>query len=235
MHQNKRIKQEQIEQIANIITEDPNITVEADAAKTQHIHESGLSRIYRAIQKHDFGIITASRYARECGAGERYTSRENRQRNASLFLKLRALGYGVTAIRGKYIENHGTEYEHEVGEDSFVVVDLQNRGDLRENLLKLGEEFEQDSILYGEAGGPGVLIGTNHCPSGPEKLGYHQEKLEGGTVFGKSGEFMNRVRGRPFVFGESLQFTTYGVAKFPTELRAIIPESRKHWSEITID
>lgn len=194
------------------------------------LNESGLSRVYQHTRKHDYGTITAFRYAPDCGTGEPYTLEQNQKRNSSLLSKLRAAGYGVTAISGSYIENYGSPEAREVSENSFLVVDLQDRGTLKRDLLRLGEEFEQDSIIFGEAGGAGVLIGTNHCPGGYP--GYHNEIPQGGALFGKSGEFMSRVSGRPFVFNESATITEYGVARYPTELRGIVEQSRKNWTDL---
>jgi hypothetical protein len=194
------------------------------------ITESSLSRVYRATRDHDFGTITAFRYAPECGTGEPYSLRENQQRNSSLLAKLRAGGYGVTSIKGSYIENYGSPDAREVGENSFLVVDIQDRGNLLETLLKLGEEFEQDSIIYGRAGEQGTLIGTNHCPGGYP--GYHKEAPQGGAIFGKTGEFMSRVGGRPFIFAESADVQYYGIARYPTELRGLVEQARRPWRDL---
>lgn len=194
------------------------------------INESGLSRLYRQTRSHDFGVITAFRYAPECGKGKPYSLRENRQRNASLLSKLRSLSFGVTAIRGSYIENFGSSDEREVQEDSYFVVDVLDRGDLRDRLVSLGEEFEQDSVLFGLAGGDGVLIGTNRCPGGYP--GYGVVVSQGGVVFGRSGQFMSRVKNRPFVFSEFVE--SFGVLRFPSELRGVVFEARKHWRDIDL-
>lgn len=198
--------------------------------RAQELMESGLSRIYRSIKKHDYGIITAYRYAPECGTGEPYTYEQNQKRNANLLAKLRARGYGVTSIKGSYIENYGSENAREVGENSFFVVDIQDSGNLRDDILKLGEEFEQDSVIFGSAGQTGSLIGTNNCPSGYP--GYRNEMPQGGAIFGKTGEFMSRVKGRPFVFSESRDLVEYGVAKYPSELRGPVAMSKKKWSDM---
>jgi hypothetical protein len=194
------------------------------------LKESSLSRVYAQTRKHDYGVITASRQARDCGEGDPYTAAENSKRNDSLLAKLRAARFGVTAIRGSYIENYGSPEAVEVGENSFLVIDLRNSGKLREVLLSLGEEFEQDCILFGKAGDVGTLIGTNHCPKGYP--GYHNEVPQGGALFGKTGEFMSRVGGRPFVFAESIELVEYGIAKFPTELRGPVALSKKPWQEL---
>lgn len=196
------------------------------------ITESSLSRVYQATQKHDYGTITAFRYAPECGTGAPYTYAQNQQRNKSLLAKLKAAGFGVTSIKGSYIENYGSADAREVGENSFLVVDVQDKGNLKSVLLALGEEFEQDSIIYGDAGDVGTLIGTNNCPEGYP--GYHNEVPQGGAIFGKSGEFMSRVNGRPFVFAESVELLEYGFAKYPTELRGPHLTSKRHWSQLDI-
>jgi hypothetical protein len=201
--------------------------------KIKELTESSLNRVYQATRKHDYGTISACRYAPDCGKGQPHTYRENLQRTKSLLAKLRVGGYSVTSIRGSYIENYGTGDEHEVGESSFLVVDIQDKGNLRSVLCRLGEEFDQDSVIFGKAGGDGVLIGTNHCPDGYP--GYGIENVQGGAIFGREGEFMSRVGGRPFVFSGTGELTEHAVAKFPTELRGPSALSKKHWSEIPIE
>lgn len=199
----------------------------------EYLNESSLSRIYKQTQEHDYGTITAFRSARDCNTGSVYTKKENLQRNKSLVSKLRAKGYGVTSIKGSYIENYGTKNAKEVGENSFLVIDLKDNGKLRTDLLKLGEEFEQDSIIFGKAGTGGTLVGASKCPDGYPA--YHKEKKQGGAVFGKKGEFLSRVNGRPFVFKESIEAFSYFIPVYPTELRSISLVSLLDWREIEID
>lgn len=196
----------------------------------EFLTESGLSRIWKQTREHDYGTITAFRDARDCNEGERYTRQEKNQMNKSLLSKLQALRHGVTKIKGSYIENYGTKKAKEVGESSFIVVDIHDKGTLKKDLLKLGEEFEQDSIIFGKSGGAGVLIGTNKCPDGYP--GYHKEVKQGGAIFGEKGEFMSRVKGRPFVFKEAIELHNYGVRSYPTELRSPVMRSKLHWSEL---
>jgi len=195
------------------------------------MNESSLSRIYAHTRKHDFGTITAFRSARDCGNGEKYTKAENLKRNKSLLAKLRAKGYGVTKIKGSYIENYGSKNAKEVGENSFFVVDLKDSGNLKKDLLALGEEFEQDSIIYGKADSAGVLIGTNNCPDGYP--GYRKEVSQGGAIFGKTGQFMSRIKGRPFVFAESVEIITeYAAPKYPSEFRGPVAQSKINWEDL---
>lgn len=167
-----------------------------------NIKESSLSRIWQHIQDYDTGIITAYRDARDCGKGDKYTKKEKQQRNKSLLAKLQNKRYDVTSLKGSYIENYKTKDAKEVGEHVFFVVDSKDKGDLKKDLKYWGEEFEQDSILYIPKGGEnGFLIGTNHCPNGYP--GYGVIKKLNNPIFGESGEFFTRVKGRPFVFYES--------------------------------
>ena len=196
----------------------------------QYVTESSLSRLWKHSQEHDYGTITAFRYAPECGEGTPYTKRENLQRNKSLLAKLRSKGYGVTAIKGSYIENYGKPTAREVGENSYFVADMQDKGRLKKDLLALGEEFEQDSIIFGNRGKAGTLFGTGDCPDAYP--GYGKQIVQGGAIFGKEGEFMSRVNGRPFVFSEEVQY--YGVSKYPTELRGSVKLAKMDWREIVI-
>lgn len=197
------------------------------------LNESGLSRLYKHSQEHDYGTITAFRGARECGDGEKYTKKENLQRNKSLLSKLRAKGYSVTSIKGSYIENYGTEKAKEVGENSFFVVDINDTGTLKKDLMDLGEFFEQDSIIFSKAGGAASLIGTNRCPDAYP--GYHKVVRQGGAIFSKTGEFMSRIKGRPFVFAEeNIIEEQYGVCKYPTELRGPVTLASKNWWDLEV-
>lgn len=198
----------------------------------QHnLNEASLKRIWQHTQSHDTGTITAFRYARDCGSGEVYTKKENLQRNKSLLSKLQRLGYGVTSVKGSYIENYGTKNAREVGENVFFVVDLKNKGNLEKDLRKLGEEFDQDSILFIPKGGTSAkLIGTNHCEDGYP--GYGKSVSLGQRHLGKSGEFFTRVSGRPFTFESVIKEHKEPKGYFgKLGLKAI---SEQHWSQIEI-
>ena len=184
------------------------------------MNESSLSRIWRHISKHDSGTISAFRYGRDCGNGERYTKKDNMDRNVILKAKLLTKGYSVTPIKGTYIENYGSDTQLDVDEDSFLVVDVKDSGKLKRDLMKLGEMFEQDSITYADVGGyKYYLIGTNKCPK--SYPGYKKEKLEGKGIFGKKGQFHSKIGGRPFVFksvsGNMSDISEYSIA----EIRSI--------------
>jgi hypothetical protein len=190
-----------------------------------YIAESSLSRIWRLTTQHDSGTISAFRYAKDCGDGDVYTKNENRQRNAILKAKLLRMGYGVTPIKGVYIENYGSNDERDVNEESFLVVDINDKGKLRDDLIKLGEMFEQDSITYSKANGEYYIIGTNKCPN--SYPGYRMVHRLGSTIYGEGGEFHSKVKGRPFEF-KKLGKLIESIRKFSiAEIRSIHHLSEK--------
>lgn len=168
----------------------------------QSLNETSLSRVVHHMEKHDCGTVTAFRSKEGCGGegAREYTLAENKNRNRQLYAILETLGYGVTEVDGAYIENFGTENAVEVTEDVYFVVDLKDRGTLEKDLRRLGEQFDQDSIMFIPKGQMGMLIGTNHCTNFP---GYGNKIPFSSRSFGKPGEFMTKVKNRPFIFEET--------------------------------
>ena len=162
------------------------------------LYESSLSRVLSWMQKHDCGIVTAARdKITDKDLSERkVTNKENILRNRALKSQI-ALRYGVTSVEGCFIENYKTENAVEVGEHVFFVVDMHEKGDFFETLKKWGKQWNQDSILFIPRGGEkAILYGTN--PNSYPGDGKSVEFKD--RMFGVEGEFMTKVRGRPFVF-----------------------------------
>jgi len=195
----------------------------------EYLTESSLSRVYKHNEEHDCGALTAFRKARECGEGEPYTKKENEARNKSLLAKLKSLGYGVTSLSGKYPEGGSTAKEN-----SFFVVDLKDSGKLLDNLKKLGEEFEQDSILFIPKGSikgddRAYLVGTNHCKN--NWLGYGKTELfNKGKMGYDSPIYTSYVNGRPFIF-ESVDYDVLSPAS-GMGVWALHLAAKKHWTEL---
>ena len=192
--------------------------------ESKGINESSLSRIYSQTLKHDSGTISAFRSARDCNDGEPFTKKENKKRSSILKAKLLKKGFGVTAIDGTYIENFKSKNQKEVKEDSFLVIDLKDTGKLKETLIALGQEFEQDSITFQDhLTGKYYLISSNTCKNGYPGFGkVGKEVLLGKPIFGKDGEFHSKINGRPFVF-ESIKQEVKELSDFyPTEIRSIL-------------
>ncbi|WWT39336.1 hypothetical protein [Microcystis phage Mel-JY01] len=178
--------------------------------------ESSLSRIFSYLDKYDCGIITAFRSRENCGDNKKFSKKlgktiwkdkpiniqQNKQRNKTLKQQLLSLGYTVTDAKGVYIEKYGTPQAVNVSEDVFFVVDMAGKGTLEADLRKLGEQWNQDSVLYFPLGGRGsILIGTSKCKG--LFLGYGEKKSFNDRKIGTPGMFHTRVAGRPFTFGET--------------------------------
>lgn len=132
------------------------------------LDEPGLIKIIDRMLIADCGMITASR-------GEQ-SKRENLQRNVSLLAKLQDLRYNVISVRGGYIENYGSDEASPVHENTFFVVNARGVRDLEADLRKLGEEFDQDSIMFIPKGGQkSILIGTSHRDKAYPPYGQKEE------------------------------------------------------------
>ena len=183
------------------------------------LKESSLSRLWRKYQQCDSGTISAFR--------GNLTYKENMERSRKLSAILLGLNYSVTSIDGVYIENYGSNQEQQVKEKSFIVFDAKQKGNLKKDLLKLGEMFDQDSITYNDVQrGEYVLIGTskrdNYYP------GYKNEVILGKPMFGEDGEFCSLVKGRPFVFKEGIDYCDDTLLNYSTWHKAVlVREARK--------
>jgi hypothetical protein len=177
------------------------------------------------MNDHDSGTITAHR--------SEFNNKENQQRNRSLLAKLTDKRYGVTSVEGSYIENMGTDKQIEVGEHVYFVVDANDDGNLEKNLRELGEYFDQDSILFIPKGKTeGILIGTTKREIDSPKYG--ERKSLPNAIWGKNGQFMTKIKGRPFYFKEDVEL-----------IPRILPEgffgrwgcnaiANTHWSKLEV-
>jgi len=177
------------------------------------LNESSLSRVYSFIQNTDTAIISAFRdepmddskceetAVRELGA-EGSALQTNRRRSRDLKASLLSLKYGVTRVKGSYIEDFDTPQAVEVKEESFFVVNLEEDPNFTSNIKKLGEKFCQDSVLIIPKGGMAAhLVGTNDS----DFPGYGKKIVVGNLKMGDESEFMTRVGNRPVTFAESLE------------------------------
>jgi hypothetical protein len=201
------------------------------------LNETSLSRVVHHMSNHDCGTITAFRSKEGCGGPDAkpYSLEDNKKRNRQLLAILETLGYGVTNVDGAYIENFGTKDAVEVTEDVYFVVDLKDTGNLEKHLRELGERFDQDSIMFIPKGEMGILIGTNNCSDFP---GYGNKMQFSTRSFGKVGEFMTKVRNRPFMFEDTFlekvcNENYYSVANIMGKW-AISTAAKKDWREIQL-
>jgi hypothetical protein len=184
--------------------------------------ESTLNRVMSHIEKHDSAILSAFR--------NEYPKGENYERSRVLRAQLiQGLGYQITKIKGSYVEGfvpqeeadklkemdpESAEYQglkkrveqqHEVSEQSLFTLNASDDPEFFQRIKELSEEYEQDSVMLIPQGGDNIqLYGTRQDNDYPP---YHQTQDLGSIALGKSGQFMSRVGGRPFVV-ESNQMTS---------------------------
>tara|TARA_R100001443_G_scaffold109866_1_gene121477 strand:- start:1074 stop:1658 length:585 start_codon:yes stop_codon:yes gene_type:complete len=161
----------------------------------ESINESSLSRVYGHIMEHDSAILSAFR--------NEYTNKENYERSRKLKADLLSKGYGVTKVKGSFIEGFDTDEAVEVSEQSMFVVNLKDDNDFNSNIINHGSEWEQDSVLIIPKGGKDAyLYGTSETNDFPP---FQEKQLVGSLKMGEEDEFMTRVSGRPFIFKEELE------------------------------
>ncbi len=185
----------------------------------QSINESSLSRVSSYVQNYDCAVITAFRNqlincVSEEESEEVLNLSDNRARNKKLKSALMLLGYGVTKVKGSYIENYMEENAIEKKEESYFVVNMNNDSDFFDNIVALGKLYCQDSVMFFLNGGNDIfLYGTNYS----DFPGYEQKNQYGKFEFGLESEFMTKVGGRPFTVMETFKNAQINSKKMITE------------------
>jgi hypothetical protein len=184
------------------------------------LNESTLNRVHKYIMEHDCSVITAFRDSfvnclhDEDDDEKRLNVRTNKNLNKNLRATLLYLGYGVTEVKGAYIENYLSDNEIEVKEDSYFVVNLKDDPDFVDNIIKMGEILCQDSVLIIKKGGENnYMVGTNNAPF----PGYGKIVNLGKFKPGFENKFMTKVGGRPFTletFGKLQVNSKYIVSEY---------------------
>lgn len=164
------------------------------------LNESTLNRIHTHVMEHDCSVITAFRNSfvnclDDDNDEERLNIRTNKNINKTLKATLLSLGYGVTEVKGTYIENYLSDNEIKVKEDSYFVVNLKDDLNFVDNIIKMGEILCQDSVLIIKQGGnDNYLVGTNKS----DFPGHGEIVNLGKLKAGVESQFMTKVGGRPF-------------------------------------
>jgi len=189
------------------------------------INEAGLSRIRQDMSDYDTAFITAFRgdindksmcvytppSQEELSERDKMGKRgeTNKRNNKELSAFLLSQGYGIKNVQGSYIENFGSldpeKLPREVKEASFFVTNLKNDPEFAEQIINLGKRFCQDSVIIVPKGEEGYIYGTNNG----KYPGLDQKETVGKFMGGKTGEFMSRKGGRPFVMKEDEETKTY--------------------------
>lgn len=123
--------------------------------KELQLHEMNLGRLWQHNEKSNWGMITSFR-------GDK-SLQDNKKTNSQLEREIRVQNFGFVKVIGHYIENLGSSDERKVREESYIVISSPaDKGKLKTFLIKQGQKYNQDTVLYKEPGKNPILIGTNH-------------------------------------------------------------------------
>ena len=179
--------------------------VKSGVNKPMIISETSLNRIEKWINEKQIAGISAFREKLEnvtpktyldFEKGHIYTKKQNIKRNMLLKSALLKLGYGATLVPGMSIER-----DRKVKEQSFVVVNLEDDPNFKENLLALGEAFNQDTVLFKDKNDDDAyLVGTN-------AVGYGIETPIGPFHENVTADFMSFIKNKGVAFGKKEDMT----------------------------
>lgn len=197
------------ESINKVLTEDVvNFNNIINSRRGGTLTESSINRMLHWLKNCDCAFISAFRgtlkdirdkdktYMGPNGdweEGKEFTHKENRQKNKLMAAELIQLGYGVTKIKGVYPEG----MTDESSEESYLVVNRNNDENFLDNILRISEYYNQDSVYYKERGATkGHLIGTNGC-GWPE---YHCKGDGSYLKIDTASNYMSRMGNKAFSF-----------------------------------
>ena len=182
----------------------------------KRVKESSIQRMLQWLRDCDCAFISASRSElkdirdknstylgpnKDWKEGKRFTPKENRNKNKLLVAELLQLGYGVTKIKDVHLDG----MTDEASDERYLVVNRCNDENFLNQLLRIAEFYNQDSIYYKEKGKKeGSLIGTNNC-GWP---GYHQKGEGRELKTGTSSNYISRLGNRAFSFVEDAEEET---------------------------
>ena len=177
------------------------------------VNESSLSRLWKHNQAHDCGAMTAFRRYKDEGNTQPYSKKEKQARNTLLASKLMSKGYSLTRIHGTYPE--GGE---PVQEESYFIVDAKDQGTLEKDLIHLGVEFDQDSILFIPKGAidnkaQAYLVGTSDNKDSWIGKG-EKSVFSKGRLGYDSPIYTSYVKGRPYIFEDIGSVINYPATGF---------------------
>jgi hypothetical protein len=166
------------------------------------LNEASLNRVRQHVAGRNVGVITAYRGG--------LPKAENEARNTQLAADLRGHGFGFIKIKGRYIENYGSENANPVDEHSYLVVgkDGPDEGHLKGVLSKLGQQYEQDSVLHKSHDQDEAFLHGTKKDAWP---GLGNAESVGQFHPNRAGEFHSLLRNKkPFTFvKEGVEVTEY--------------------------
>lgn len=162
--------------------------------KEKTLHESSIGRIYQHSKESTIGILSAERRDNK--------PEVNRAHTAQLENLIRSNGFGFIHLKGYWIENQGKPNEVKVVENSFLIISNKNdNGKLKGFMKSAGSKFNQEAVIYKEAGKNAIIIGTT--ANGYPGLG--KEENIGDLKPNKIGPMYSKMRNhKTFVFESAL-------------------------------
>lgn len=157
-----------------------------------------LSRLYTHTLDRNIGIVTAFR-------GNDLPLSDNRALNNKLEADIKRSGFGYFKMKGRYVKNFGTPDATPSDEESFLIIGKNGNdsGNLLSFLKKMGEKYQQESILYKPFDSTDArLVGTSHTS---DFLKFGQVMSVGTWHPNRAGEFHSVMKGgRTFAFEEKV-------------------------------
>ena len=146
--------------------------------------ESSLSRVQKWRTEHDTAAMATARFnkSKEQAKKEKYELQD----------WLRANGYAYTKFDGYYQEQ---EMPQASREDSLLIVDINDKGNLKQLIQQLGAKYGQESVLFRPKGADSKSILIKTTPKGMGK----ETPQATGTDYGKrGGAAWSEIGGRAF-------------------------------------
>ena len=150
---------------------------------------SDLSNLDSDLNKYDIGTITAFR--------SEFSYDQNCARSRQLLTYFLDKKYGVALVNGSYIEDLPIAKSAGTLEKSYFISDQFKLGMLLTDLKKLGNYFDQDSILFKPANEIASLYGLSDRATAYPKKG----EIVGLSLTGQgkvTAQFFSRVKDRQF-------------------------------------
>lgn len=161
------------------------LKTKSELENIEKIEESKFSRVATVMRGLVPAIKTMAILTAENPYGEKATPEENKKRNAKLEMDLSNGQYGYRKVLGKY--GHP--------EKSFIVNNIT-----LEEALRLGEKYEQESIVFGKREEEGDYVGMkfNLIYSTGEKKGQSDGEMNIFVHINDADDYYTKYKGRKF-------------------------------------
>lgn len=160
------------------------------------LYESNLGRVFQHSQKNNMSTITAFKSPEWHGLDKHNPDDQlkalvlNRARNKSLKSDIEQAGFGYIPVKGRYVENYGSEKATPVDEESFILTSKPEEGNkLLDFSKQMGEKYHQDSILHKFHNEPDATLHGTKPDATEDELQYGKTWTVGDYHPNKAGMF----------------------------------------------